>query len=248
MRYITNRLPAELSHPLTEPLSVRQYFNQFLESDELNWVKNTIYLGKQVAPKGAPLTIYFLPDWHMSTYTGRADQDEKSKRRQDWIIHTIQHRPLSLAFAEGNDGVMTWETRFEQNILLGKKNGLPVPTSLEKFKELTYARGLKEWTLPFLDDPNISIYGIDRELITKTEMILATLESPWPDFNTIISDTEKLSTYNFREEMILARCILEMRAHKTEDAYLILGQSHTPSFSVLCKAWGVRLTILAPPQ
>lgn len=247
LAYIAQALPPNFTHPLIEPESIRDRLTTFLASGDLEWALEQIKTGRRLAQANPELKLYLLPDWHIDTSMGETNQDEKSRRRQRWISQTIASSRPSLAFVEGYDGIMNWETKFRENLALGQQLGVAVPKTIAEFRTKTLARGFEEWTFPFLDEPTIELYGIDREWITTVEMMIDSLTPSSPELAKIIEGTNQLSTYHFREQMILGRCIAQMHERKVSTAYLVLGESHRDSFSALCRDWGVGLTILEPP-
>ena len=249
VRLMYKEIPEKYVHPYTTPNSIKHDLGNILENNVLGKQLDFIRLGMATRNDQKQFSLVLVADYHPQSMT--LTQDERSLKCQVWIGNLIKENRPPLVFVEGFDGIRTWETWCEAVQKIENKPPSLEPNKIAAFREQMLLDGIHRWDESILDDPKIKLYGYDSnelihlfELFAIIEMehvpIPATLADSWTDIYDILQ--------HYREQIILARCILEMQKSGVNSAYLVLGHDHVITLPSLCNSWGVKLQVIEPPQ
>lgn len=245
LNYLAEQIPADVIHPNYAPDSVSTVIRKFLTSEELNIALREIILARNKTTNDASLSLTFLGDLH---YNPLFDiQSPASAQRQRWIATTIHQASTNLLFVEGVNGQLTWESQFQAERDDCQRQNIPGPQSIEQYRSVTLLHS-KVWWTEFMDNPKFFLYGCDRPHMGRLGMLMNSLRLTNPALIPIWQDTFNLLIKTYREQTIMARCVLILRERHATQAYLVLGDGHTASFSALCQTWGVKIQVIEPPQ
>lgn len=245
-------VPESYTHPYTTSKSIKQDFGNILRQNTLRQELDVIYQGMTALKRRTkPLSLILIADYHPNTMA--MIQDERSLKCQIWIATLVQENQPALVFIEGFSGEKTWETWFKAVQKAEKKQLSPTPQRITVFRDQMWNDGIYFWYEPTLGDSKTRLFGYDSDEFIHLFELFALVEMQNIPIPASLANAESWTgiydiLQHYREQIILARCILEMEKLDVDSAYIVLGYDHIKTLPSLCDSWGVRLTVLTPPQ